>query len=613
MAGISSRPQLSGNTIGDTDLFLISKDNGNGTFTSLKVVGSQMKTGLDKYGKIGIPDQTTGSFTYYSTLESARDAAVSGDTIIVYPGTYTVTTTATNGIAKSGVNFYFHPGTIVNKSTSGSIFYDSGFTNPCNVYGYGTFAKTTSVGYIYYNTKSNAVFEAKTVTSSISHCFVTDIGNVRFKVDYATSTAGAVLFMNQSNSSPDNNIRVDMIHWKSTASGAITGGWWYYTNLYVTGNRLESTTSYAVSMYNTLNRININVDLILGVTYGLYTYDGTTSVVNVNCTYITGIQDCNTVSLNGLCGKLNFNGYSFSGGICGDITVAAGSVNTVAGLNVYTGAATTPIVVTGGVLNMYQHKTAYGIIFNITGGIFNLYGTIQAGQISTTSGRIVNGGEMNLYGRFNHGGNVDSSSYYGIWLQSGTLRLHSAIKVGFNDSNGHGILWTGGKLIIEDSSIITTNTLTYPIKALSTGLQLRVNGRLSHNRTEQGSILAGKKHKYKYQTNAVASTGLYCNDGTGGDELFQVTDLTTYNTQALIAARMVTLINASATLDMTASQDNPGTDTYFYVETDTPGYNFAPMGNNNSASNLTNTLIRIGSYAMTEICGGTIIENSNIE
>jgi hypothetical protein len=43
MAGISTRTQLSGNTIADTDLFLISKDNGNGTFTSYKVTGSQMK------------------------------------------------------------------------------------------------------------------------------------------------------------------------------------------------------------------------------------------------------------------------------------------------------------------------------------------------------------------------------------------------------------------------------------------------------------------------------------------------------------------------------------------------------------------------------------------
>lgn len=43
MAGISSRTKLSGN-IGTTDLFLVSKDNGNGTFTSYKADAAQVKT-----------------------------------------------------------------------------------------------------------------------------------------------------------------------------------------------------------------------------------------------------------------------------------------------------------------------------------------------------------------------------------------------------------------------------------------------------------------------------------------------------------------------------------------------------------------------------------------
>ncbi len=105
----------------------------------------------------------------------------------------------------------------------------------------------------------------------------------------------------------------------------------------------------------------------------------------------------------------------------------------------------------------------------------------------------------------------------------------------------------------------------------------------------------------------------YCNDGSGGDELFQETNTGVYNTKALLAARMVSLINASGTLDMTASQDNAGTDEYFYIEMDTAGYNFLIKGNNNSSSNLTASIIRIGSYAITEIIGGNIVENINVE
>lgn len=43
MAGISTRTKLSGN-IGNTDLFLISKDNGNGTFTSYKADAVKIKS-----------------------------------------------------------------------------------------------------------------------------------------------------------------------------------------------------------------------------------------------------------------------------------------------------------------------------------------------------------------------------------------------------------------------------------------------------------------------------------------------------------------------------------------------------------------------------------------
>ena len=58
----------------------------------------------------------------YLTLEAAQAAAVAGDLIYVYPGTYTVTTTDASGLAKDGVSYYFSPRTIVNKTSTGPIF-----------------------------------------------------------------------------------------------------------------------------------------------------------------------------------------------------------------------------------------------------------------------------------------------------------------------------------------------------------------------------------------------------------------------------------------------------------------------------------------------------------
>ena len=72
---------------------------------------------------------------------------------------------------------------------------------------------------------------------------------------------------------------------------------------------------------------------------------------------------------------------------------------------------------------------------------------------------------------------------------------------------------------------------------------------------------------------------------------------------------MVALINASATLDITASQDTPGTDTYFYIEADTVGVSYTQQ----SVVNIATTAIREGAYAITNITGGTIIEDADVE
>ena len=75
---------------------------------------------------------------------------------------------------------------------------------------------------------------------------------------------------------------------------------------------------------------------------------------------------------------------------------------------------------------------------------------------------------------------------------------------------------------------------------------------------------------------------------------------------------MAALINGSPFLNVAviATQDIPGTDEYFYIETLTAGPTFSyntPV--NFSAINIQ----RWNSYAITNITGGTILENSNVE
>lgn len=88
--------------------------------------------------------KTDGTSTSYSTLALAKAAASSGETIGVFPGTYS----ATDNILKNGVNWFFYPGSEVTfTGIAGHHLFDDG-TNGANgactsiVGGYGKFTNT---------------------------------------------------------------------------------------------------------------------------------------------------------------------------------------------------------------------------------------------------------------------------------------------------------------------------------------------------------------------------------------------------------------------------------------------------------------------------------------
>ena len=93
-------------------------------------------------------DDTTGTIgditKPFATLESASQAATTGSTIFVYPGTYTVE--ANYNLAKPGLDYYFYPNTTVSKSTAGDMFTMPAGTVGCNVYGQADFILGSSAG-----------------------------------------------------------------------------------------------------------------------------------------------------------------------------------------------------------------------------------------------------------------------------------------------------------------------------------------------------------------------------------------------------------------------------------------------------------------------------------
>ena len=569
-------------------------------------------------GIIYIINKTTGVITYYTTLELASADAVSGDTIYVNPGTYAVTTTATNGLFKDGVNWMFAPKAAVSKSTAGDMFNDTGATLGGSIYGNGVFTTSGSAGLVFNNAVASLLLlytiEAHSATSSSNSVFKTSGASFNFKVPYCTSTAGFCLLMAQSNLGAV-SINVDCIKWRSTANSVFGYTWWYTTLLNVRGNVLESTVGAAINSINSNNRIVLDVNEIIGVTYGISQGDGGSVFMSLNCSYITGIYCVGSrVNLNGFCGNININGSGSSlvGGECEYITVNGGYVKT---LQVYLVDSAPLVTVTGGTLDIEFSRLGYGITFNVTGGIMNILSSVTAGQMSDFSGRVINGGEVNVYSKFIHGGSPDYPSFDIFTLQAGTLRLLAPIQNNFNvgssNYSAHGVVWSGGKLIVDRCAINIADTIALPIQATTAGLNLKVlSGGLSTNVTADGGVLPGKKMKYKFTISAIAATGINILIPLS----YNISESNTgvYNTKALLAQRMAALINGSPFLNVAviATQDTPGTDEYFYIETLTSG----PVFSYNTAVNFSAINIqRWNSYAITNITGGSILENSNVE
>ena len=126
-----------------TDLSGVIPDADYGNIIFVSEVGPTGLTRTDIIGDINKP----------VNLDWASTIVLSGDTIHVKAGIYTVTTTAANGLSVSGVNHYFEENSLVYKTTSGAMFYKANligfFDSGGNVYGNGSFYGSGSCGEIY--------------------------------------------------------------------------------------------------------------------------------------------------------------------------------------------------------------------------------------------------------------------------------------------------------------------------------------------------------------------------------------------------------------------------------------------------------------------------------
>jgi len=537
----------------------------------------------------------------FLTPEAARDAALSGDTIYVNTGVYAITTTAINGLSKDGVQWFLPYGAIFNKATSGHMFNNSStFTLPSNVFGLGQFNKTVTSGAIYLTTRADKdIFEAHTVYSSGgTACIITNAsGFTKYKVLYGYNTLYFVMY-GMGNTSTS-NVDVEFIEWKSDTSSTI---YIDCNTLKLKGLKLTSLTSITFFCSQIIN-LDIDVSYIIGVGYGIQLAANRYSLIK--CAYTTGIYQ--------LEGQTSFIGYAkylriearFTGGKCLEATLGQYS-NCEITIEFPYSEYPTKFTQTGGNCTLHVGHCNAAMQMNITGGRTNIVSWMDGGSNGLAwESRIINGGDVTIScpikaGLINAASNI-------FKLISGSLYisnlLQNLVTGGTDDAFCSGIEYQGGKLVIN-GRVVLNSTKGIPIRATAPSLELRVPTVYATNRVINN--IAGIHKKSKLSITAIAATSITLNDGAA--EVFTEADTTTYNTKGKLAQRIAALINASGTLDITASQDNAGVDEYLWITSDNY-YDYSET----SLSNITTILESMNSYPYTEIAGGTINENINVE
>jgi hypothetical protein len=618
------------------------------TVNGIEILGSGNVSTYSNTGNI-LYVATTGSDTFpdttrisrlgsintpFLTLDAAKTAAISGDLIYVFAGNYTVTTTDANGLAKTGVNYYFEANANVSKSTAGPLFMNTASAIGTSVYGYGTFIGSGSCTYIYryYSSTENLIFEAVKITHSSSSIFRIEIGSsVHFKVDYCTSTGGACIDMNTGGGA---TIVIDAIYWKSTSSSVIAAlDWWRYVDLTVRAQVFESTTQDTIRGYLISCTLNLDINKILGLNYGLSSaaVTGSANTLNINCEYCTGVYNVYDTIFNGVCGNLNMPAVGtyprFIGGSCNYITIAGGYLET--NLGSYNGwPVTNPtITISGGTAKIKNIVAGYQYGFNSTGGKLYLQEVAGIPVNSAGSMRTINGGSVYITDFLGCVGFPNDGYTAGIYLVSGNLYLRGRLEMpstrplanctqaqqSDNLIRTNAIVWLGGDLIADGCVIKTADINDKAIVCRGSAKNIQITSKgLTTNRPEDGGTFAAKTMKLIIQiANGYSISGftLSCN-GVSVD--FSTT--TAGKTKEMLVTEFIPLINASG-LPIVASV-NPSNLQTIALEATVAG---PQIGWNIYATPYTGAngidyvyVVRDGSYKITNILRGFINETNNI-
>jgi len=367
------------------------------------------KNGNDTSATIGRMDRA------YLTIGAAQSAASAGQTIIVYPGTY-----SESGLGKAGINHHFINGAIVSSTTS-NMWVDTGNIS-YNISGDGEFNSTT--GKVIYMTGSGTIdVVAKILTSTTGNIFdLSSSSTLSANIQkYIISTSGINILLASTATA---YIRTPLISCGNFAT-AIAQSVVATTTLYLTA---DSIASSGTRLFNLSGNAEVR---------GKMVYTGS-SVAIINSAVACSI---------------NFYGDISSTSI----------VNSVIG---YTSAST-------GTHNFYGKITGSDINVNGYTGTITFYDTITTNKSTSASINPV-GGTVKIKGRLV---NTDANAAsYGIDLSNltGTCVLENAIIV-TGAGNASSIYASGAKNVVVLGTAMANNNKDANITILSGNLIVNSN------------------------------------------------------------------------------------------------------------------------------------------
>jgi len=538
------------------------------------------------------------------SLEWASQIAQSGDTIFVEAGVYNLTISGvTNSLSVNGVNHYFKQGAKVYKTTLGHMFSREFISSGGDVYGLGSFYGSNNCTYIYNDFGGDIVtFEFDSCINTANHCyfgFFNNITYIRGRKEII-STAGMAINNNASGSLV--SLYVDCPIIRSTTTVALNmqapgGG---FKNITVNAVTIENTTNgialalgtstgnviinanyvnnvYAISGGGGPLKLLLNVKDIDYIVFGGTSLECTGHVKEYNHQVgLSNIAICDKVT-GGNGGSVT---TSLNGNIANTISELSGTAtfnlklaSTLASANLYSERR---IINIGSIANVYINSDwiCNNLEFNISGGTLNIpnNANINIGPDSTGTTFNISGGRVNLSGKV---------------VQTTTEASHKIMDLPIAGT----VVYNGATIIVssQDKQIITSTNVVNNVKIYTGGLNTN-------------KLFAFTAEQEKRKVNVIGTGATITISG-------QTFVSTTGTTNAQRAVELTTLINASSIL-ITASQDTPGTNTYFYIEADVPGDAMTIVYNLNTSLN---GVIRYNNKGVYDTVGGIKIEDSDID